>query len=144
MANLQSSSFSTTYDVFLSFQGHDTCKGFAGDLCKVLSKGRISTFMCDEELFKGDEIPPVLYKVIHESRIAIIVFTANYASSSFWLEVLGHIVENKSYGLILPVFYDVDPFHVLNQSGTSTQLYPLLLNLIRLQQFNPRNLAPKL
>ncbi|XP_057446541.1 disease resistance protein RPV1-like isoform X2 [Lotus japonicus] len=120
-----SSSFSSftyafTYDVFLSFRGSDTRFGFTGNLHKTLSDKGIHTFIDDKDLKRGDEITPALIKAIQESRIAIPIFSVNYASSSFCLDELVTIMECvKAKGrLVLPVFYDVDPSHVRHQSGT--------------------------
>lgn len=59
-------------------------------------------------------------KAIEESRIAIPIFSKNYASSRFCLDELVHIVacSKEMRRLILPVFYDVDPSHVRHQMGS--------------------------
>ena len=121
-ASSSSSSFSYrfTYDVFLSFRGPDTRHGFIGHLYKALSDRGIRTFVDDEELWKGEEITPSLPNAIQESRIAIPVFSMNYASSPFCLDELVKImefVEGKGR-LVLPVFYDVDPRDVRHQRGS--------------------------
>nr|WIL60023.1 nodulation protein [Melilotus officinalis] len=106
-----------TYDVFISFRGSDT---FTGNLYKALSDKGIHTFIDDEELKRGDEITPSLLKSIEDSRVAIIVFSKDYASSSFCLDELSHIIHYfKEKGrLVLPVFYDVDPSHVRHQNDS--------------------------
>ncbi|XP_020208545.2 toll/interleukin-1 receptor-like protein [Cajanus cajan] len=108
-----------TYDVFLSFRGEDTRYGFTGNLYSALSRRGIFTFFDDDALRKGEEINPSLRKAIQESRISIIVFSKNYASSTFCLDELVHILEcyTKHNMWILPVFYDVDPSHVRHQKG---------------------------
>nr|AFK40105.1 unknown [Medicago truncatula] len=122
MQSLSSSSTSFSYDfnfdVFISFRGTDTRFGFTGNLNKALSDKGIRTFIDDKELQKGDEITPSLLKRIEESRIAIIVFSKEYASSSFCLDELVHIIHYfKEKGrLVLPVFYDVEPSHVRHQN----------------------------
>ncbi|XP_027359407.1 TMV resistance protein N-like [Abrus precatorius] len=116
-----SSSFSYkfTYDVFLSFKGSDTRLGFTGHLWKALHDKGIHTFIDDRELQRGDEITASLVKAIQESRIAIPVFSKDYASSSFCLDELVNIIERvKAKGrLVLPIFYDVDPSHLRHQMG---------------------------
>ncbi|AES76344.2 functional resistance protein, putative [Medicago truncatula] len=109
-----------TYDVFLSFTGADTRFGFTGNLYKALTDKKIRTFIDDKELQRGDEITPSLVKAIQESRIAIPIFSTNYASSSFCLDELVHIVEcvKRKGRLVLPIFYDVDPSHVRHQTGS--------------------------
>jgi hypothetical protein len=114
-----SSSFSYgfTYQVFLNFRGKDTRSGFTGNLYKALIDKGIRTFIDDNDLQRGDEITPSLVKAIEESRIFIPVFSINYASSSFCLDELVHIIHcYKTKGrLVLPVFYVVDPTHVRHQ-----------------------------
>ncbi|XP_057445961.1 disease resistance protein RPV1-like [Lotus japonicus] len=122
MRSPSSSSFSYgfTYDVFLSFRGFDTRYGFTGNLYKALVDNGINTFIDTEELQRGDEITPALIKAIEGSRIAIPIFSVNYASSSFCLDELVTIIDCvKAKGrLVFPVFYDVDPSHVRHQRGT--------------------------
>jgi hypothetical protein len=117
-----SSSFSYgfTYDVFLSFRGSDTRYGFTGNLHKDLRKKGIRTFIDDRELQGGDEITPSLFKAIEESRIFIPVLSVNYASSSFCLDELVHIIHcfKESGRLVLPIFYDVEPSHVRHHKGS--------------------------
>ncbi|XP_061366470.1 disease resistance protein RUN1-like [Gastrolobium bilobum] len=119
---LPSSSFSYRfkYDVFLSFRGEDTRHGFTGYLYKALHDRGIHAFIDDKELQRGDEITPSLVKAIEDSRIAIAVFSENYASSSFCLNELVHILHciKEKGRLVLPVFYDVDPSHVRHQRGS--------------------------
>ena len=77
--------------------------------------------MDDEELMRGKDIGPELLKAIEESRLAIVVLSKNFASSSWCLEELVKIVEcRKLTGLItFPVFYDVEPSEVRKQTGGS-------------------------
>ncbi|MED6107802.1 hypothetical protein PIB30_017692 [Stylosanthes scabra] len=111
-----SSSFNHAYkyDVFISFRGQDTRYGFTGYLYEALSNKGIHSFIDDQELQKGDEITPSLLRSIQESRIAIIVLSPNYASSSFCLDELVHILHyiKGNNRLVLPVFYKVDPSDV--------------------------------
>lgn len=120
MAN-QRSSF--TYDVFITFFGDDTRYGFAGNLWKSLSNRGINTFVDDHS--KGDEIASTLLNVINESRIAIIVFSNNYAFSSFCLQLLVYILDTflLNHRFIFPVFYDVDPAIVRYQTGTYAEAF---------------------
>ncbi|XP_068503059.1 TMV resistance protein N-like isoform X6 [Phaseolus vulgaris] len=108
------------YDVFLSFRGSDTRYGFTGNLYKALSDKGIHVFFDDEELQRGDEIGEALITAIKHSRMAIVVFSKNYASSSFCLDELLKIIDCvKAKGrFILPIFYDVHPSHVRRQSGS--------------------------
>jgi len=122
-----SSSFTSkySYDVFLSFRGTDTRFGFTGNLYSALSQRGIFTFIDDEALRMGEEITPSLRKAIQESRISIIVFSKNYASSTFCLDELLQIIEchTKQNMLILPVFYDVEPSQVRHQRGSYQEAF---------------------
>lgn len=107
-------------DVFLSFRGKDTRKTFVGHLFYALKQKGIHTFKDDGSLERGKSISPELVKAIEESRFAIVVFSKNYASSTWCLDELVKIMEcMKELGLtVMPIFYDVDPSHVTEQSGS--------------------------
>ncbi|KAI3410667.1 HSF_DOMAIN domain-containing protein [Psidium guajava] len=107
------------YDVFLSFRGEDTRNGFAGHLHAALDQRGIAAFMDDEELGEGEEIEPAILGAIGESRISVVVFSENYASSRWCLDELAKIVECRDAmgQIVWPVFYKVDPSEVRKQSG---------------------------
>ena len=122
------SSFDTsrwTYDVFLSFRGEDTRNNFVDHLFDALKQKGIHTFKDDEKLERGKSISPELEKAIEESRVAIVIFSINYASSTWCLEELTKIVRcMKVKGMtVLPVFYNVDPSDVRKQKGTFAQAF---------------------
>ncbi|KAJ0896097.1 putative TIR domain-containing protein [Helianthus annuus] len=79
------------HDVFLSFRGEDVRKNFVDHLYKDLVQQGIQTYKDDETLPRGDIIGPALLKAIQESRIAVVVFSQNYADSSWCLTSL-HIL----------------------------------------------------
>ncbi|XP_027082366.2 TMV resistance protein N-like [Coffea arabica] len=125
MRNIASSSSSAstpkwTYDVFLSFKGEDVRKSFVDFLYSALQQKGIYTFKDDEKLERGRSISPALIQAIKESRIAVIIFSENYATSSWCLEELAEIVDsNHVLGqTVLPVFYYVDPTVVRRQKGS--------------------------
>uniref|UniRef100_M1CI84 ATP binding protein n=3 Tax=Solanum tuberosum TaxID=4113 RepID=M1CI84_SOLTU len=115
-----SSSSNLSYDVFLSFRGEDTRKNFTGHLYFRLCQVGVNTFIDDEELRKGDVISIELEKAIEQSRVAIVVFSKNYASSSWCLDELVKILDCKERlnQVVLPIFYDVDPSQVRRQTGS--------------------------
>ncbi|XP_028785746.1 TMV resistance protein N-like [Neltuma alba] len=106
-----------TYDVFLNFRGEDTRYGFTGTLYKELNRKGVRTFFDDKEIRIGDEITPTLLKAIQESRMAIIVFSKQYASSTFCLNELVQIHQciKENGQLVWPIFYDVEPSEVRHQ-----------------------------
>ena len=112
-----SSSHRWKYHVFLSFRGEDTRKSFTDHLYAALKQKGIFTFKDDEKLERGKLISLELLKAIEESMFAIVILSKNYASSTWCLDELVKIMECKEkMGLIvLPIFYDVDPFDVREQ-----------------------------
>ncbi|GMY08061.1 disease resistance protein RUN1-like [Fagus crenata] len=122
-ASSSSSSSSTPqwkYDAFLSFRGEDTRNNFMDPLYCALKQKGIYTFKEDEKLERGKSISPELLKAVEESRFAIVIFSRNYASSTWCLDEFTDVVGcMKEKGMtILPVFYNVDPFDVRKQVGT--------------------------
>ncbi|KAL6269181.1 hypothetical protein ACE6H2_026092 [Prunus campanulata] len=107
------------YQVFLSFRGEDTRRGFTDYLYKQLDWRGIRTFRDDPDLERGTDINPELLTAIEQSRMAIIVLSTNYATSSWCLRELTHIVQSmKEKERIFPIFYDVDPSDVRHQRGS--------------------------
>ncbi|XP_057754563.1 TMV resistance protein N-like isoform X2 [Arachis stenosperma] len=109
-----------TYHVFLSFRGEDTRTGFTGHLYAALNRKGITTYKDDQNLSKGHVISKELLKAIEESMFAVIVFSPDYASSSWCLDELQKIMDcnNKVRQHIVPVFYGVEPCDVRHQRGT--------------------------
>ncbi|PWA87828.1 toll/interleukin-1 receptor (TIR) domain-containing protein [Artemisia annua] len=70
-------------------------------------------------MHKGKRISDDLFESIEDSKFYIIVFSKNYASSSWCLEELVKIMEcHKMTGhSAYPIFYDVEPTEVRKQSG---------------------------
>ncbi|KAI6705798.1 hypothetical protein NL676_008760 [Syzygium grande] len=109
-----SSNLKGNYHVFLSFRGTDIRNNFLGHLYTALDLKGIYTYVDSEELRKGERITPALMKAIEESRIAIIVFSEDYASSPWCLEEVAKIMECKEQRdlMVFPVFYKVEPREV--------------------------------
>ncbi|XP_056158553.1 TMV resistance protein N-like isoform X2 [Syzygium oleosum] len=108
------------YNVFLSFRGMDLRNNFIGHLYQALHQNGIYTFRDSEELRKGDQISTALMKAIEESRIAIIIFSKDYASSPWCLEELTKIMECKEQRdlIVFSVFYKVEPREVRTPRGS--------------------------
>ncbi|KAH0750703.1 hypothetical protein KY290_029935 [Solanum tuberosum] len=113
------------YIVFLSFRGEDTRKTFTGHLFKGLNNRGIFTFQDDKRLEYGDSIPKELMKAIKESKVALVVFSKNYATSRWCLDELVKIMEckDKNGQTVIPIFYDVDPSHVRNQRESFAEAF---------------------
>ncbi|ONI28062.1 hypothetical protein PRUPE_1G120200 [Prunus persica] len=107
------------YDVFISFRGDETRDSFTSHLHKALLRKNIDTYM-DDRLEKGDDIEPALLEAIERSKIALVIFSKDYASSTWCLKELVHILGcKKNHGqIVIPIFYRIDPSHVRKQKGT--------------------------
>ncbi|XP_061990783.1 TMV resistance protein N-like [Rosa rugosa] len=107
------------YHVFLSFRGEDTRYNFTDHLYNALRREGIITFM-DDQLRRGEEISTELLQAIDQSRISIIVFSKNYASSKWCLEELVKILDCKKSNQqeVRPVFYKVNPSDIRNHRGS--------------------------
>ncbi|XP_059665378.1 disease resistance protein RPV1-like isoform X2 [Cornus florida] len=93
---------------------------------KQSMKRGIYTFKDDEKLERGILISPELVKAIKESRIAVIIFSKNYASSSWCLDELVEIMEcNKSMTghRVMPIFYNVDLSDIWKQKGSFAEAF---------------------
>lgn len=111
-----------SYDIFLTFRGEDTRKSFVDHLFATLHEKGIHTFRDDEELKRGKSISPELDHAIKAYKFVVVIFSPNYADSSWCLDELVKAVEyteeQKLAKTLLPVFYDVDPSDVRKQQGT--------------------------
>nr|GEW43014.1 hypothetical protein [Tanacetum cinerariifolium] len=69
---------------------------------------------------KGKTVSFELENTIEESKVAVVVFSKNYANSSWCLDELTKIIEcqNLTRPRVLPVFYDVEPSDVRGQKGS--------------------------
>nr|XP_023929401.1 TMV resistance protein N-like [Quercus suber] len=106
-----------TMNVFLSFRGEDIRNNFTSHLYNALCDKGINTFM-DDRLRKGEEISRELVKAIESSKILIVIFSKNFASSTWCLNELVKIFECRSNGqLVYPIFYKVCPSEIRKQDG---------------------------
>ncbi|KAL7616982.1 hypothetical protein Lser_V15G03501 [Lactuca serriola] len=108
------------YDVFLSFRGLDTRLSFTNYLYEALIDANIITLLDDEEIETGEDLKPELETAIKASRASIIVLSENYASSTWCLDELVLILEQRitSNHIVIPIFYHVEPTHVRKQQSS--------------------------
>ncbi|KAL4582590.1 hypothetical protein LXL04_007144 [Taraxacum kok-saghyz] len=130
MASSSTSSIhkSFKYDVFLSFGGKDTRTNFVDHLYYALQQKSIHTYKDDERIKKGKNISDELIRSIEDSKFYIIVFSKNYASSSWCLDELVKIIEchKTTEHTAYPIFYDVEPSEVRNQRGAVAEAFAKL------------------
>ncbi|KAB2598577.1 protein suppressor of npr1-1 [Pyrus ussuriensis x Pyrus communis] len=125
MSMAASSSSSWKYDVFLNFRGEDTRKIFVGHLYSALRRKAIKTFIDAEELRKGNDLSELL-AAIESSRLSIVVFSQDYASSTWCLKELVKILEcmDAKKQIVVPIFYQVDPSEVRKLKRSFTEALP--------------------
>ncbi|KAM5549193.1 disease resistance protein RPV1-like, partial [Rosa sericea] len=112
---------SWTYDIFICYRGADTRNRFTDHLHSNLLQKGIKTFLADEVMSRGEELTlPMIFQAIGESRISIVVFSENFASSEWCLDELGEIMQCKESKnqIVWPIYYKVDPLDVRNQQGS--------------------------
>ena len=118
---------SSSYHVFLSFRGEDTRWTFVDHLYTALTNVGFRTFRDDDEIQRGESIKVELRRAIEESRVSVVVFSRNYASSSWCLDELAMILGRRRRGdsghVVLPVFYGVDPSDVRKQKGVYAEAF---------------------
>ncbi|XP_028791385.1 TMV resistance protein N-like [Neltuma alba] len=107
------------YDVFLSFRGKDTRHGFTSTLYRALRRSGIHAFMDDSGLERGEEVSASLMQAIERSQINLVIFSPDYASSSWCLDELVKIMEcRRSLAQVaIPIFYGVESSDVRHQRG---------------------------
>ena len=115
------------HDVFLSFRGTDTRNNFTDHLYNNLIRKGIFAFKDDEKLEKGEPISSQLLQAVKDSRVSIIVFSKDYAGSTWCLEEMATIAECKRElgQTVFSIFYDVDPSDVRKQTGAYENAFVL-------------------
>ncbi|GLJ28682.1 hypothetical protein SUGI_0565230 [Cryptomeria japonica] len=106
------------YHVFLSFRGPDVRKSLVDHLYEALSAAGLNVFLDSEKLEKGENIGFNLERAVEGSVIRIPIFSKGYADSVWCLKEAAAMVTTP--GLIIPLFYYVEPTHVrypLNHSS---------------------------
>ncbi|XAR56242.1 hypothetical protein NMG60_11036643 [Bertholletia excelsa] len=112
------STSNSSYHVFLSFS-EDTSKKFTGHLYTALDHAGFRAFRREEDINKGENMELELEKAIQSSRVSIVVFSKEFASSNQCLDELVMILQQMraSKHQVLPIFYNVDPSDVRNIKG---------------------------
>ena len=79
------------FDVFLSFSYDDTGDSFTSHLYSALRRRKLEFYM-DDSFERGDEVSSETLKAIEELKISVIIFSENYADSSWCLEEMVQIL----------------------------------------------------
>lgn len=113
------------WDVFISFRGLDTRYVFTDYLYDALLRSGIQTFKDDDKIRSGESISNALVQAIHDSEIYIVVLSENYAFSTWCLDELVEMFTCSESKLrnIIPVFYDIEPLAVKNQTGSFKEAF---------------------
>ncbi|KAL1207617.1 Disease resistance protein RPS6 [Cardamine amara subsp. amara] len=113
-----SSTHNWVYDVFPSFRGEDVRISFLSHLHLALDSKLIKVFK-DNKIPRSLSIGSELVQVIRDSKIAVVLISENYGSSSWCLNELVEIMKCKDeFGqIVIPVFYGLNPSHVRKQTG---------------------------
>ncbi|KAJ6918252.1 hypothetical protein NC651_012477 [Populus alba x Populus x berolinensis] len=107
------------HDVFLSFRGTNTRNSFTSHLYHALQRNQIDAYI-DDRLDGGEKIEPAILERIEESNISVVIFSENYADSTFCLRELSKILEcmETKQQMVLPVFHQLDPCQVQKLTGS--------------------------
>ncbi|CAN6824976.1 unnamed protein product [Brassica oleracea] len=118
LAPLSSCPRSWKHHVFPTFHGADVRTNFLSHIIKELKSKAIDLFV-DDDMERSKLIGPELVEAIRGSRIAIVLLSRNYASSTWCLNELVEIIKcREGFGqTVMPLFYEVDPTDVKKQTG---------------------------
>ncbi|XP_031280643.1 disease resistance protein RLM3-like [Pistacia vera] len=105
---------------FLVFRGEDTRDNFTSHLYAALQRKQIETFINNSGLQRRDGISPVLLKAIESTKISVVIFSKDYASSPWCLDELVQILKCRKLNnhMVIPFFYNINPSDVRKQSGS--------------------------
>ncbi|GKU96951.1 hypothetical protein SLEP1_g10132 [Rubroshorea leprosula] len=95
-------------------------KNFLSHLYSALNQVGFRAYKDDKELQRGCDISIELLEAIEQSRIALIVFSKNYAGSRWCLDELVKILDCRERlgQIVLPIFFHVDPSDIHKQRGS--------------------------
>ncbi|XP_010425880.1 PREDICTED: probable disease resistance protein RPP1 [Camelina sativa] len=106
------------HHVFPSFHGPDVRKTLLSHILVVFKGKGIDPFI-DNNIPRSKSIGPKLKEAIKGSKIAIVLLSKNYASSSWCLDELAEIMSCREVlgQIVMTIFYEVDPTDIKKQTG---------------------------
>jgi len=103
-----------TYHVFINHRGPDTKKNLASLIYRELKRYGLRVFLDKNELSVGETLLSEIRRAIHSASVHIAIFSKRYAESRWCLEELFWILRVAHEHTIIPVFYEVEPYHLRN------------------------------